>query len=82
AAARLQGFTRAAEELGVTQAAVSRQIKLLEDELNIALFLRGHRKVALTPAGLTLSRALTGAFDQVSEALDTIRRPAEGKTVT
>ncbi|WP_370208114.1 LysR substrate-binding domain-containing protein [Pararhodobacter marinus] len=82
AAARLQGFTRAAEELGVTQAAVSRQIKLLEDELNTALFLRGHRKVELTPAGLTLSRALTGAFDQVSEALDTIRRPAETKTVT
>lgn len=82
AAARLMGFTRAAEELGVTQAAVSRQIKLLEAELNMTLFVRGHRKVELTPAGLTLSRALTGAFDQVSEALDTIRRPVAGKTVT
>lgn len=82
AAARLQGFTRAADELGVTQAAVSRQIKLLEAELNTPLFVRGHRRVDLTPAGVTLSNALTGAFDQVSEALDTIRRPMEAKTVT
>ncbi len=82
AAARLMGFTRAAEELGVTQAAVSRQIKLLEAELNTPLFLRGHRKVELTPAGLVLSRALTGAFDQVSEALDTIRRPTATNIVT
>lgn len=82
AAARLMGFTRAAEELGVTQAAVSRQIKLLEAELNMPLFLRGHRKVELTPAGAVLSRALTGAFDQVAEALESIRRPVAGKTVT
>lgn len=82
AAARLTGFTRAAEELGVTQAAVSRQIKLLEADLNMPLFVRGHRKVELTPAGLVLSRALTGAFDQVAEALETIRRPVAGNTVT
>lgn len=82
AAARLSGFTRAAEELGVTQAAVSRQIKLLEEELNTVLFVRGHRKVDLTPAGAVLARALTGAFDQVAEALDAIRRPTGVNTVT
>ncbi len=82
AAARLTGFTRAAEELGVTQAAVSRQIKLLEADLNMPLFVRGHRRVELTPAGAVLARALTGAFDQVAEALDAIRRPVQGKTVT
>lgn len=82
AAARLLGFTRAAEELGVTQAAVSRQIKLLEAELNTPLFIRGHRKVELTPAGIVMARALTGAFDQVAEAIDTIRRPAAANTVT
>lgn len=82
AAARVLGFTRAAEELGVTQAAVSRQIKLLEAELNTPLFIRGHRKVELTPAGAVLARALTGAFDQVSEALDTIRRPTATNIVT
>lgn len=82
AAARLLGFTRAADELGVTQAAVSRQIKLLEAELNIPLFTRSHRRVELTPAGHVLARALTGSFDQISEALDTIRRPLQAKTVT
>ncbi|WP_323037500.1 LysR substrate-binding domain-containing protein [Pararhodobacter sp.] len=82
AAARLVGFTRAAEELGVTQAAVSRQIKLLETELNTPLFIRGHRKVELTPAGLMLARALTGAFDQVAEAIDILRHPAAANTVT
>lgn len=82
AAARLTGFTRAAEELGVTQAAVSRQIKLLEAELALPLFVRSHRRVELTPAGLVLARALTGAFDQVAEALDHIRRPAQANTVS
>lgn len=82
AAARLVGFTRAAEELGVTQAAVSRQIKLLEADLNTPLFIRGHRKVELTPAGVMLARALTGAFDQVAEAIDIIRKPAAANTVT
>lgn len=82
AAARLKGFTRAAEELGVTQAAVSRQIKLLEADLNTPLFLRGHRKVELTPGGAMLARALTEAFDQVAEALDVLRRPLQQKTVT
>ena len=82
AAARLKGFTRAAEELGVTQAAVSRQIKLLETELNTVLFVRGHRRVDLTPAGVVLAGALTGAFDQVSEAIDSVKRPTTSNTVT
>lgn len=82
AAARLQGFTRAAEELGITQAAVSRQIKLLEADLGAPLFLRGHRRVDLTPAGALLVRSLTGAFDQIVEAIETIRTPHNAKTVT
>ena len=51
AAARLTSFTAAATELGVTQAAVSRQIKLLEEELNTRLFIRANRRVVLTSAG-------------------------------
>lgn len=82
AAARLSGFTRAAEEMGITQAAVSRQIKQLETDLGVALFTRGHRRVDLTPAGLVLSRAMTGAFEQVIEALDQIRAPRDARTVT
>lgn len=51
AAGRLQSFTRAAAELNVTQAAVSRQIRLLEEHLGRELFTRAHRSVQLTPEG-------------------------------
>ena len=46
AAARHENFTQAAAELGMTQAAVSYQIKLLEDRLGVPLFLRSRRRVA------------------------------------
>jgi LysR family transcriptional regulator, glycine cleavage system transcriptional activator len=48
AAARHLSFTRAGEELFLTQSAVSRQIKELEDQLGVALFQRRHRALALT----------------------------------
>lgn len=82
AAARLESFTLAAAELGVTQAAVSRQIKLLETELNARLFLRAHRKVTLTPAGAALAGTVTGAFGRVAEMIETIRQPVVPDTVT
>ena len=50
AAGRLLSFTRAAEELFVTQSALSRQVQALEEALGVALFVRGHRALALTPA--------------------------------
>ena len=53
AAARHLNFTRAAQELSVTQAAVSRQIQLLEDHLGTALFQRSPRALKLTPPGRT-----------------------------
>lgn len=62
AAARHQSFTRAAHELGMTQAAVSYQIKILEDRVGGPLFLRGPRGVALTEAGRRLAPAVTEAF--------------------
>lgn len=82
AAARHLSFTRAAGELGVTQAAVSRQIKLLEAELNTPLFQRGHRRVTLTPAGALLAQSLTGAFDGIADTIEAIRRPVSTRTVT
>lgn len=82
AAARLGSFTQAASELGVTQAAVSRQIKVLENELNAALFLRQHRKVVLTQAGIALAGTVTGAFSNISEMIETIRRPHSDDTVS
>lgn len=82
AAARLESFTLAATELGVTQAAVSRQIKLLEMELNAPLFLRAHRKVTLTAAGAALAATVTGAFGRMAEMIETIRQPVVPNTVT
>ena len=55
AAARHQNFTRAAEELGMTQAAVSYQIRLLEDRVGAALFVRQPRQVVLTAIGQRLA---------------------------
>ncbi len=80
-AARLGSFTLAAAELGVTQAAVSQQIKALERELNKPLFVRAHRRVVLTPAGIALAQAVGGAFSRMSEMIDTLRQPEVPDTV-
>ncbi len=81
-AARLGSFTLAANELGVTQAAVSQQIKALERELNAPLFFRAHRRVVLTPAGKALAASVTSAFSGISEVIDTIRQPDVPDTVS
>lgn len=62
AAARLASFTRAGEELAMTQAAVSYQIKQLETRLGVTLFRRAGRHVELTAAGQRLSDAASEAF--------------------
>jgi LysR family glycine cleavage system transcriptional activator len=67
AAARLENFTTAAQELGMTQAAVSYQVKLLEERLGISLFQRVGRKVALTDKGRDIAPVLTRAFDQMRQ---------------
>lgn len=82
AAARLGGFTLAAAELGVTQAAVSRQIKALEGDLNTPLFQRRHRKVVLTPAGEALARAVGAGLERIAEAVEVLRRPSLPGQVT
>ena len=69
AAARLKSFTRAAESLGMTQAAVSWQIKTLEGRLGQALFRRLPREVVLTPAGERLARAAGEAVAILRAAL-------------
>ena len=55
AAARHLSFTQAASELNVTQTAISHQIKRLEEELGLKLFIRQNRALALTPQGHDLS---------------------------
>lgn len=68
AAARHQSFTRAAEELGMTQAAVSYQIRMLEDRIGAALFTRLPRQVTLTAKGQQLAPAVTEAFEALRVA--------------
>lgn len=78
AAARHGSFTRAAQELGMTQAAMSYQVKLLEDRVGGQLFLRGPRGVALTEAGHRLAPAVTQAFGQLRAAFADLSESAEG----
>ena len=78
AAARLKSFTRAAEELGMTQAAVSWQIKALETRLGLSLFRRLPREVQPTEPGERLSRAATEAMIILRRALADLTEEDQG----
>ena len=73
AAARTLSFTKAAEELFVTQSAVSRQIKALEDNLGLKLFERRPRSLTLTEDGQSLYRIATDVLDRLQIAIDRLR---------
>jgi LysR family glycine cleavage system transcriptional activator len=72
AAARHASFTEAAAELGVTQGAVSRSIRTLEDHLGFALFERRATGLATTPAARIYATALGSAFARMRDATDTL----------
>jgi len=72
AAARHQGFQRAAEELGVSAGAVSQKVKLLETRLGVSLFERHTRGVRLTEAGQRYRDDLSPALDGIAEATDRV----------
>jgi len=76
AAAKHLSFTKAGEELFVTQSAISRQIKALEVELGVALFLRRHRALALTEDGRRVYEASSGMLTHLRATVDQIREPA------
>ncbi|NSZ17516.1 LysR substrate-binding domain-containing protein [Agrobacterium vitis] len=76
AVARHNGFTRAAEELGMTQTAVSYQIKLLEDNLGALLFVRTSRQISLTEAGERLLPKTREGFELLREAVALARHEA------
>ncbi len=83
AAARHENFTRAADELGMTQAAVSYQVRLLEERLGAPLFRREKRRVALTDAGRRLATVASRAFDALDGAFAAIRAEDESRlTIT
>ncbi|MBB1487666.1 LysR substrate-binding domain-containing protein [Oceanospirillum sediminis] len=69
-AAHYQSFKQAAEHLFVTQAAVSQQIRLLEEHLGQTLFIRLNREVRLTPAGQTLYPFVISGFEELSRGLE------------
>ncbi|MDO9327971.1 MAG: LysR substrate-binding domain-containing protein [Pseudomonas sp.] len=73
--ARHRSLSQAALGLNVTQGAVSRQIKQLEDYLGVALFIRTPQGLSLTEAGIALSPHLTEAFDHIERALQAVRVP-------
>lgn len=73
AVARLGSFTKAGEELGMTQTAVSYQIKLIEENIGEPLFLRRPRRIALTEVGERMAPRVTEAFEMLQEAVSSAR---------
>jgi len=83
AAARNLSFTKAGAELFLTQSAISRQIKALEEQLGVPLFRRRHRELLLTEAGQTLYKAVGEALHTLRDAAAKLSRRAGGMlTVT
>jgi len=78
AAARLGRLTVAAEELGVTHGAVSRQVRQLESVLGVDLFGGPRSKPELTPTGQSLAPVLTAALDQIDNAVRAVLAEEEG----
>jgi LysR family glycine cleavage system transcriptional activator len=78
AAARLESFSRAAEEVGLTQSAISHQMRLLEGQIGQPLFLRTGREVRLTDAGRDYHRTVRRCLDMMEEGyrrLEPYRKP-------
>ncbi len=73
AAARHGSFTKAAQELNITQSAVSQQIRTLEDRMGIALFKRSHKVVRLTAEGRTFQNSVSVALSHLLSAANTVR---------
>ncbi len=82
AAGRLLSFTQAADELNVTQAAISHQIKALEEYLGVSLFIRYARSLSLTEQGKRLLPEITGAFDSISTISDDLTLQQHSNTVS
>ncbi len=81
AAARTGSFKDAASELGVTPTAVSHQIRTLEEQLGVALFVRQIRKIVLTREGTRLAGATSRGFREIYGALDEMRDVSSRLTI-
>ncbi|QDX80245.1 LysR family transcriptional regulator [Denitratisoma sp. DHT3] len=82
AAARHESYTRAAQELALTQGAVSRQIAALEEFLGVPLFKRTRHGVALTPTGVAYARQIAGRLNGLErDTIDVMSAPASGGAI-
>jgi DNA-binding transcriptional LysR family regulator len=82
AAARRMSITAAADDLCLTQSAVSRQIQALEEKLGTPLFTRRNRAIALTPAGEQLFQLASPWMDKLLDLADTLRQDSRVRPVT
>ncbi|MEK9671183.1 MAG: LysR substrate-binding domain-containing protein [Rhodospirillaceae bacterium] len=82
AVARHQSFTKAAAELLVSQAAVSRQIQIAEDSLGVKLFVRHHRKIELTRQGSALFNAASMGLEHIAHTCEEMRMGEERADIT
>lgn len=82
AAARSESFTRAAEELNVTQGAVSHQVKALEETLGLKLFHRERQRLILSDAGRDYLAVIRDALDRISIGTDKLLRRQESAVLT
>lgn len=82
AVGRRMSITRAAEDLCVTQSAVSRQVRALETAVGEKLLIRGHRAIAFTPAGERLFRSADAALQQLQDVVGEIGAGRERAAVT
>ena len=81
ASARHLSFTRAADEIALTQSAVSRQIQALEERLGVTLFRRMHRALVLTEEGRAFQQASTEALGTIDRATRSLKSAGEARTV-
>ncbi|MDB5991375.1 MAG: transcriptional regulator [Herbaspirillum sp.] len=84
AAARHQSFTLAAQELSVTQGAISHQVKSLEEELGLQLFDRLHNQLELTEVGARYLETIAEAFDRIESGTQSLyrQRNAQGLVIS
>ncbi|HEY8607032.1 MAG TPA: transcriptional regulator GcvA [Noviherbaspirillum sp.] len=82
AAARHGNFSRAAEEIHVTHGAISHQVRALEEELGVTLFVRNGKRISVTPDGERFAETLRRALAEIAGAADALRVDARGKKLT
>ena len=82
AAARLESFSRAAEELHLTHGAISRQVRGLEDHVGTQLFSRHGKRVALTAAGRAFAERVRTALEEIAQAAEAVSSSRRDKRLT